>query len=199
MIAAVCEVFGKPLVLKKSPPLTGAREVLIQVHGCGVCHNDLHLVDGDWASWEPPSDHPRPRGDRDRGRKVGEGGRFRRGRPRGVPWMQYACGRCAPCRTGRRCCARRSGDTGVTVNGGYASFVSAPGRSSQDPDALDLVDAAPLLCAGSPCSHPSGARETSPGRPWRWPASGAGTPRRPDGGRHGLHVVAIVRGPGRRK
>ena len=55
MKAAVCEAFGKPLVLKDVPePTFGPDEVLIRMKGCGVCHSDLHLVDGDWKDWGTP-------------------------------------------------------------------------------------------------------------------------------------------------
>ena len=55
MKAAVCEAFGQPLVLKDVPtPSPGPGEVLIRVIGCGVCHSDLHLVDGDWKDWGTP-------------------------------------------------------------------------------------------------------------------------------------------------
>ena len=55
MKAAVCESFGKPLRMKEIPtPTPGPGDVLVRVKGCGVCHSDLHLVDGDWASWGTP-------------------------------------------------------------------------------------------------------------------------------------------------
>src|SRR4030066_302423 len=55
MKAAVCEAFGKPLVIQDVPePSVGPEEVLIRMKGCGVCHSDLHLVDGDWADWGTP-------------------------------------------------------------------------------------------------------------------------------------------------
>jgi D-arabinose 1-dehydrogenase-like Zn-dependent alcohol dehydrogenase len=63
--------------------------------------------------------------------------------------MQFACGDCAPCRSGAEmlCAAQKS--TGVTVNGGYAEFAAAPAAFlHRIPEELDLVDAAPLLCAG---------------------------------------------------
>jgi D-arabinose 1-dehydrogenase-like Zn-dependent alcohol dehydrogenase len=63
--------------------------------------------------------------------------------------MQYACGECAPCLAGAEmlCAAQKS--TGVTVNGGYAEFVKAPAAFvHRIPEGLDLVDSAPLLCAG---------------------------------------------------
>src|SRR3990172_4249720 len=55
MKAAVCEAFSKPLVIKDVPePSVGPEEVLIRMKGCGVCHSDLHLVDGEWADWGTP-------------------------------------------------------------------------------------------------------------------------------------------------
>ena len=55
MKAAVCDVFGKPLAIREVPtPSPGPGELLIRVHGCGVCHSDLHLIDGDWAAWGTP-------------------------------------------------------------------------------------------------------------------------------------------------
>jgi len=151
MRAAVCEAFGKPLALKEVPePSIGPDEALIRVKACGVCHSDLHLVDGDWASWGTPL--PIIPGHEVTGvvEKAGESVRdLSPGDPVGVPWMQYACGRCAPCRSGAEmlCAAQKS--TGVTVDGGFAEFVKAPGAFVHKiPAGLDLTETAPLLCAG---------------------------------------------------
>jgi alcohol dehydrogenase, propanol-preferring len=151
MKAAVCEAFGKPLVLSEVPaPSPGPREVLIRVTGCGVCHSDLHLVDGDWKDWGTPL--PIIPGHEVTGivEKAGAGVEsLSPGDRVGVPWMQFACGECAPCRAGAEmlCAAQKS--TGITVNGGYAEFVKAPAAfTHRIPEGLDLVEAAPLLCAG---------------------------------------------------
>ena len=142
MKAAVCEVFGRPLVLSEVPaPSPGPAELLIRVSACGVCHSDLHLIDGEWRQWgtRPPfipghevtgvveEAGPEARG-------------FAPGDRVGVPWMQFACGECAPCLSGAEmlCAAQRG--TGVTVDGGYAEFVKAPaGFVHRIPDPLDLV------------------------------------------------------------
>ncbi|OGP75921.1 MAG: hypothetical protein A2Z13_00115 [Deltaproteobacteria bacterium RBG_16_64_85] len=151
MKAAVCEAFGKPLVLSEVPtPSPGPREALIRVSGCGVCHSDLHLVDGDWKDWGTPL--PIVPGHEATGivEKVGsEVKTLAPGDRVGIPWMQFACGECAPCKSGAEmlCAAQKS--TGVTVNGGYAEFVKAPAAfTHRIPEGLDLVEAAPLLCAG---------------------------------------------------
>lgn len=151
MKAAVCEAFGKPLVLSEVPtPSPGPREVLIRVSGCGVCHSDLHLVDGDWKDWGTPL--PIVPGHEATGIVEQVGSEVKTLAPGdrvGIPWMQFACGECAPCRSGAEmlCAAQKS--TGITVNGGYAEFVKAPAAfTHRIPEGLDLVEAAPLLCAG---------------------------------------------------
>jgi propanol-preferring alcohol dehydrogenase len=151
MKAAVCEAFGKPLVLSEVPaPSVGPREVLIRVAGCGVCHSDLHLVDGDWKDWGTPL--PIIPGHEVTGivEKAGAGVEsLSPGDRVGVPWMQFACGECAPCRAGAEMLCAVQKSTGVTVNGGYAEFVKAPAAfTHRIPEGLDLVEAAPLLCAG---------------------------------------------------
>ncbi len=151
MRAAVCEAFGKPLALKDVPePSIGPDEALIRVKGCGVCHSDLHLVDGDWESWGTPlpiiPGHEVTGVVEAAGNAVAD---LSPGDPVGVPWMQHACGRCAPCRAGAEmlCAGQRS--TGIMVNGGYAELLKAPAAFvHRIPEGLDLADAAPLLCAG---------------------------------------------------
>jgi D-arabinose 1-dehydrogenase-like Zn-dependent alcohol dehydrogenase len=49
MHAAVVEQFGQPLVMKElAIPEPGAGQILVKTEACGVCHTDLHAVDGDW-------------------------------------------------------------------------------------------------------------------------------------------------------
>ncbi len=201
MKAAVCDVFGKPLTIREVPtPSPGPGELLIRVHGCGVCHSDLHLVDGEWASWGTPL--PIVPGHEVTGivEKVGEGvTSFAPGDRAGVPWMQYACGRCAPCKAGAEmlCAAQRS--TGVTVNGGYATFVSAPDAFAHKiPEGLDLVEAAPLLCAGITVFAPLRRAGNLAGKTVAVAGiGGLGHLGVRMASAMGAHVVAIVRGPGK--
>ena len=47
MKAAVMEGKLRPLVIRDVPvPSIGARDVLVRVKGVGVCHSDVHHVDG---------------------------------------------------------------------------------------------------------------------------------------------------------
>ena len=48
MQAAVVEAFGKPLVFKDVDiPAPGPGQILVKTEACGVCHTDLHAVNGD--------------------------------------------------------------------------------------------------------------------------------------------------------
>ena len=68
MKAAVLRALRTPLAIEDLPvPAPGPGELLVRVTACGVCHSDVHAVDGDW---DPPPVlplDPRSRGDGDRG------------------------------------------------------------------------------------------------------------------------------------
>ncbi len=49
MKAAVAHTFREPLTIEEVPiPTPGAGQALVRVIASGVCHTDLHAVDGDW-------------------------------------------------------------------------------------------------------------------------------------------------------
>ncbi len=54
-------------------PAPGAGELLIDVHACGVCRTDLHVVDGELDHSKKPVTRPRDR-------RQGRGARGRRDR-----------------------------------------------------------------------------------------------------------------------
>ncbi|MDX1610262.1 MAG: Zn-dependent alcohol dehydrogenase [Halofilum sp. (in: g-proteobacteria)] len=54
MRAAVCHEFGAPLRIEDieiDPPQAG--EVRIDVRACGICHSDIHYIDGAWGGELP--------------------------------------------------------------------------------------------------------------------------------------------------
>lgn len=54
MKAAVCHEFGAPLRIEEvaiDPPQAG--EVRIDVRACGICHSDIHFIDGAWGGELP--------------------------------------------------------------------------------------------------------------------------------------------------
>ena len=91
----------------------------------------------------------------------------------GVPWLHTACGHCPHCRTGWETLCYEQKNTGYSVNGGFAEYVTAdPDYVGHLPDKLEFGPAAPILCAG--VTVYKGLKETEV-RPGEWVAvSGIG-------------------------
>jgi alcohol dehydrogenase, propanol-preferring len=129
-------------------PDPGRGEVLIRVEACGVCHTDLHIVEGEL----PPHTSPVVPGHQivgevaDVGPNVSEhdvGDRV------GVPWLHKACGHCRYCVRGDENLCERALFTGYDVDGGFAEYVVAPAAFAYRlPTDRDAAGMAPLLCAG---------------------------------------------------
>src|SRR5215831_7095084 len=67
----------------------------------------------------------------------------------GVSALFSSCGACNQCCNDDEFLCSQMQFTGITKNGGYQGFMVAPaGYVAPLPDKLDLVDAAPLMCAG---------------------------------------------------
>jgi propanol-preferring alcohol dehydrogenase len=142
-------VSGAPLQMEeREPRAPGPGEVAIAVSACGVCHTDLHIVEGDLT----PPHLPLVPGHQVVGRvKVrGPGVEWPAPGTRvGVGWLAASCGRCEACLAGREnlCAAARF--TGFHLDGGFAEQLVVPAVACHAlPDALDDLHAAPLLCAG---------------------------------------------------
>ena len=153
MKAAILREFKKPLTIEEvDRPKPGAKEVLIEVEACGVCHSDLHVADGEWTQLARIVKKPLILGHEIAGRVVKTGAAVRHlqiGDRVGVPWIHWTCGECEFCREGNENLCPRQKITGVTVDGGYAEFVKVPASHAlKIPNGLSSVDAAPLFCAG---------------------------------------------------
>ena len=106
MKAMVLESFApveeRPLVLKEVPtPTPGPREVLVRVQYCGVCHTDLHTVEGEIV----PPKLPVIPGHQVIGvvEAVGDGvASLSVGQRVGLAWLGRTCGVCDYCKRGER-------------------------------------------------------------------------------------------------
>ena len=142
-------VEGRPLELRDLPePSPGRGEILIRVRACGVCHTDLHIVEGEL----PPHKSPVVPGHQIVGEVVGVGagvGEHEVGDRVGVPWLHRACGHCRYCARGDENLCENALFTGYDVDGGFAEYMVAPAAFAYRlPEDLGDVEAAPLLCAG---------------------------------------------------
>ncbi|MFC0685371.1 MULTISPECIES: zinc-dependent alcohol dehydrogenase [Sphingomonadaceae] len=167
MRAAVAREYGAPLTIEQVPiPTPGPGEVLVKVVASGVCHTDLHAIDGDWPVKAPLPLIP---GHEGVGHVVALGAGvtdLKEGDAVGVPWLHHACRECEYCETGWETLCEKQANTGYSVNGGYAEYViaAAPfvGRLPAD---VDFVSMAPILCAG--VTVYKGLKETE-ARPGQW-------------------------------
>ena len=153
----------RPGVLRSAElaePEPGPGELLVQVHACGVCRTDLHLLDGEVDIPNPPIVP---------GHQI-VGTVLRRGEERaptvdaasdpqvepiavgsrvGIPWLGWTCGHCRYCRSGRENLCDTARFTGRDIDGGYAELTVADERYCFPlPDGFSDLHVAPLLCAG---------------------------------------------------
>jgi propanol-preferring alcohol dehydrogenase len=130
------------------PPKLGPREVLVRVQTCGICHTDLHMVEGELDLPKKPV----VPGHQVVGvvEKLGEGAnRFKEGDRVGMAWLNFACGKCSYCQQDKENLCENAQFTGYHTDGGYAQYtVIHEDFAYRIPDRFSAEQAAPLLCAG---------------------------------------------------
>ncbi|MBF2051596.1 MAG: zinc-dependent alcohol dehydrogenase family protein [Elainella sp. C42_A2020_010] len=149
MRAMILKAPGSPLQEAELPiPTPQPGQVLIQVHTCGVCRTDLHVVDGELTQPKLPL----VPGHQIVGTVVaGAGGQgaFPPGTRVGVPWLGHTCNHCRYCLSGRENLCDNAQFTGYQLDGGYAEYTVADERFCFPiPAGYPDLQAAPLLCAG---------------------------------------------------
>jgi uncharacterized zinc-type alcohol dehydrogenase-like protein len=146
--------------------------VAIKIRYCGVCYSDIHTIHGDWGKVE----YPQIVGHEIAGEVVAVGSsvsKFDVGSRVGVGTMVNSCGHCPECLRGaENYCENGNTQTygskdrdGSITQGGYSTFVVV----DEDfvlriPDAIDLSEAGPLLCAAITCYSPLRHWSVAPGK-----------------------------------
>jgi propanol-preferring alcohol dehydrogenase len=129
-------------------PSPGRGQLRLRVRACGVCHTDLHTVEGEIT---PPA-YPIVPGHQIVGAvdAVGECvADWAVGDRAGVAWLHAACGTCDFCQRDEENLCPRARFTGFHVDGGYAEAVLAEAAYTYPiPPGVSDEEAAPLLCAG---------------------------------------------------
>jgi propanol-preferring alcohol dehydrogenase len=130
-------------------PTPGEHELRVCVHACGVCHTDLHIIEGDL----PLPQLPIIPGHQVVGHVDQKGisvTRFKLGDRVGVPWLHSTCGRCSYCQEAQENLCDAARFTGYHVNGGYAEYTLVHEDFAYHlPKGFSDLQAAPLLCAGA--------------------------------------------------
>ena len=150
----------------------GPDDVLIEIQYAGICHSDIHTVNGDWG----PQPFPVVPGHEIVGTVAEVGSdvtRHQVGDRVGVGCMVNSCGECTNCRNGdeQYCLDGMVGTyagtdrDGSTTQGGYSTHVVVDADFVLSlPDGLDPAAAAPLLCAGITTYSPLRRWGAGPGK-----------------------------------
>jgi propanol-preferring alcohol dehydrogenase len=146
----------KPNLIENNPlqfvelekPKIKSDEILIKVKVCGVCHTDLHTVEGELQLPKKPlvPGHQVVGVVEESGSEVT---RFKIGDRVGMAWLHSACEKCKFCLAEKENLCENAKFTGYHVDGGYAQYaVISQNFAYHIPDGFSDVQAAPLLCGG---------------------------------------------------
>lgn len=139
----------KPLRMMDLPiPAPAAKEILVNVSACGVCHTEIDEIEG-----RTPPELPIVLGHQVVGRVVKKGLRadkFKIGDRVGIGWIHSSCGECSFCLNDKENLCEGFKATGRDANGGYAEYtVVSEDFAFKIPVSFPDTQAAPLLCAGA--------------------------------------------------
>ncbi|KAK7936690.1 alcohol dehydrogenase 1 [Apiospora aurea] len=148
--AMVVETVGGPVQYKEIPvPKPGPDEVLINIKYSGVCHTDLHAMNGDWPL---PVKMPLVGGHEGAGVVVAKGelvNDIEIGDHAGIKWLNGSCMTCSFCRQTEEPLCPHAQLSGYTVDGTFQQYAIGKAahvaRLSKD---ISLEAVAPVLCAG---------------------------------------------------
>jgi len=121
---------GKPLRVEEvETPKIGDTEVLVKVKAVGICHTDLHFLDGTLTPWK--GELPITLGHEIAGEiiEVGKNVRKFKEDDRVVLNNNVGCGRCHYCKTGHENLCDDLDQHGFTIDGGYAELIKTVERT----------------------------------------------------------------------
>ena len=127
-------------------------EILIKIEACGVCHSQLHGIEGDWKDLGIPPTLPTVPGHEVVGMVVEIGKsvtKFKVGDRAGITPLLEACGECQYCKEGKEYLCESSIITGESFKGGYTEYITVlEDFATKVPENMRPEYAAPLFCAG---------------------------------------------------
>lgn len=127
-------------------------EILLKIEACGVCHSQLHGIEGDWKDIGIPPTLPTVPGHEVVGKVVEIGSnvtKFKIGDRAGITPLLEACRVCQYCKEGKEQLCESSIITGESLKGGYAEYITvSEDFATKIPESMKSEYAAPLFCAG---------------------------------------------------
>ncbi|KAL3488914.1 alcohol dehydrogenase 3 [Aspergillus germanicus] len=150
--AQVVEKTGTHPVYKQIPVAKpGPDEILVKMRYSGVCHTDLHAMNGDWPL---TSKMPLVGGHEGAGIVVAKGDLvddkdFQIGDHAGLKWLNSSCLSCEMCMQSDEPLCPDAQLSGYTVDGTFQQYaIGKAALASKIPKDVPLDAAAPILCAG---------------------------------------------------
>ena len=127
-------------------------EILLKIEACGVCHSQLHGIEGNWKDIGIPPTLPTVPGHEVVGKIVEIGSnvtKFKIGDRAGITPLLEACKVCQYCKEGKEQLCESSIITGESLKGGYAEYITvSEDFATKIPESMKSEYAAPLFCAG---------------------------------------------------
>lgn len=155
MVLTECApIESKPLKLQEIDrhKISRPNEILLKIEACGVCHSQLHGIEGDWKDIGIPPSLPTVPGHEIVGRvaEIGESvTRFKVGDKAGVSPLLESCLDCSYCNEGKEYLCESMMVLGESMRGGYAEYVTVTEDfATPVPSDMPSEYAAPLFCAG---------------------------------------------------
>ena len=129
-----------------------SNEILIKIEACGVCHSQLHGIEGDWKDLGIPPTLPTVPGHEIAGKVVEVGKdvtKFKVGDRAGISPLLESCMKCQYCLEEKENLCESMDVLGESLKGGYSEYVTVTEEfATKLPEDMKSEYAAPLFCAG---------------------------------------------------
>jgi propanol-preferring alcohol dehydrogenase len=154
VLSKLAQIETKPLKLTEIDrhEIQRPAELLIKIEACGVCHSQLHGIEGDWKDLGIPPALPTVPGHEVVGKIIEIGKnvtKFKIGDRVGISPLLESCMRCQYCKEGNEHLCDSMQVLGESLKGGYAEYVTVTEDfATKIPEKMKPEYAAPLFCAG---------------------------------------------------
>lgn len=150
MKAGIVKKFGKTIDIENTDkPKPGKHQALVKLISTGVCHTDLHALEGDWPVKPSPPFIPGHEGVGEVVELGEDAVNFQVGDIAGNAWLWSACGNCEYCRRGWETLCHDQINGGYSVDGSFGEYMLIDTRyAPKIPEGSDLYEVGPVLCAG---------------------------------------------------